>query len=611
MDTLDQNDSQQLSAGSSVDAVVNSETVSDNNKFAEEATSSDSVNNSLSSLSLNELIVKTQSLLSENVDNYLKIKNDVEDIKHAFYSNLNHEKDAELEKFVAEGGNKVDFVPAQSSEELQFKNILADFKTKRQNEIAKADAERERNLQLKKDLILQLNALIANPDDFGKKMADFRAIQTQWKSIGAVPAVNNNEIRDNFQSLVETFYDNLKIDNELRDYDFKKNLEEKTKICEEAEKLDAESDVIVAFRKLQTLHEHWAEIGPVSKTLREEIWLRFKNASSLINKKHAEHFIKLKEAEEDNFKKKSDICEKIEAVDTTVLSSSKDWQVQSDAIIELQKEWKTIGFAPKKFNTVVYERFRAACDKFFAAKSEFFKVLRNDFNDNLAKKIVLCEQAEALKDSTSWKETTDKLVKLQADWKTIGAVPHKQSDAVWKRFVTACDAFFDAKSKVFKDRKAEEKQNLQNKLSVIDKIQTFELGADAQAAADQLNAFVQEWNNIGFVPFKDKDTLYKSYRTALDEKVDMLRSKGISFRTGGERRSVASSMSDASRLQRDKSKLLSDISTYENNIGFLGNSKSASSLVESVKAKIAEMKAKISDIDSQIKALKEKESSEN
>ncbi len=570
--------------------------------------------NSYINLSEEELVEKVKELVANPGESYLAIKSEVEAIKQSFYRIINHKKEVAKEAFVAEGNEEADFVAPENANEQAFKDILTKYREKRQAEIQREEAVKEANLSRKKDITLRLKELIESPEDCGKKVPAFQKLQEEWKSVGQVPATEVNKTRENYQALVETFYDNLKMDNELREYDFKKNLEMKTKLCELAEKLDEEADVVAAFKKLQSLHEEWSNQGPVAKDMREAIWTRFKAASTVINKKHNEFFDKLRAAANENLEKKTAICEKIEAIKFDNLNSFKEWQDKGNAIVELQKEWKTIGFAPKKFNTSIYTRFRAACDAFFNAKAEYFKSAKAVFSDNLSKKVALCEQAEALKDSTDWKETTDKLVELQKEWKTIGPVAKKQSDAVWKRFISACDAFFDAKNKNFKDKRSAEQTNLEQKKTVIEQIQTLDVVSDPAAAAEQLRALSEQFNSIGHVPLKDKDATYKAFKLAVEEKSDAL---NIKLRDGGNRRNNNNHKggnhgnadnqpkSEAQRLLKQKAALESEVVTYQNNMGFLAASKNASSLKDNIEKKIADMKSEIAKINAKLKALNE------
>jgi hypothetical protein len=394
----------------------------------------------------------------------------------------------------------------------------------------------------------------------------------------------------------------------LRDYDFKKNLETKMQLCAQAEALGSEADVIGAFKKLQLLHEEWREVGPVAKEQREEIWDRFKAASTIVNKRHHDYFDQLKANEQSNLEKKTAICEKIESVDLEALQTYKDWQDRSDEIIELQGEWKKIGFAPKKDNVAIYERFRSACDRFFNAKNDFYRSSKDALVANLTKKLALCEKAEALKDSQNWREVTDKLVQMQKDWKAIGAVPKKHSDAVWKRFIAACDYFFEQKELQFKNVKDEQDKNLKVKKELIEKIKSLEIGADNNASYKELKALIAEWNEVGHVPFKDKDKVYKEYKAAIDEKFDKLNLDKANARMSAFKSNIenmADKGSERKRLQRLVEKLKKEISAYENNIGFFSNSKSSEGMVKDLERKIVKLKEEQSEAEAKLALLDE------
>ncbi|MBR6105925.1 MAG: DUF349 domain-containing protein [Paludibacteraceae bacterium] len=608
MDTLENVDPKQQAAVS--EDWVNTSSINADELPEQVAVVDESKVNSYINLSEEQLVAKLKDLVANPTDSYLAIKSDVEAIKQSFYRLLNHRKDAEREAFVANGGDEADFSASADANEQALKDILATYKDKRQAEIQREEALKEANLSRKKDIILRLKELIEAPEDCGKKVPAFQKLQDEWKTVGQVPATEVSKTRENYQTLVETFYDNLKMDNELREYDFRKNLEIKVKLCEAAEKLASETDVVAAFRKLQSLHEEWSNQGPVAKDMREQIWTRFKAASTVINKMHNEYFDKLRAAANENLEKKTAICEKIEAIKFNELNSFKEWQEQSNVIVELQKEWRTIGFAPKKFNNSIFTRFRAACDAFFNAKSEFFKSTKAVFSENLAKKIALCEQAEALKDSTDWKATGEKLVELQKEWKTIGSVAKKQSDAVWKRFISACDAFFEAKNKNFKEKRTSEQANLEQKKNIIEQIQTLDVVSDPSAAAEQLRALSDQFNSTGHVPVKDKDAIYKAFHLAVEEKSDALNIKlrggnSSSHRSnkGAGRGSDNQPKNEAQRLLKMKAALESEVNTYLNNMGFLARSKGASSLISSIEKKVEEKKAEIEKISAKLKEL--------
>lgn len=563
-----------------------------------------------------ELVEKMKGLLKSNPESYASIKGDVESIKQNFYRKLKAKNEELKSAFLADGGEEADFEPVPNPLEDELKELLAKYKEKRASELMRQENEKKENLESKRRLLGELKVLIdeSNTEDFGKRIPVFQKIQQDWKAIGDVPASDSNALWREYQNCVESFYDNLKINKELRDYDFRKNLEAKNELCEQAEKLSSEGDVVVAFRKLQVLHEKWREIGPVSRENREEIWNRFKSASTVVHKKHHDYFDKLKETEIENLEKKKALCEKLESMDLSELSSYKAWQEKSDEIIELQNEWKKIGFAPKKDNVAIYERFRAACDEFFKQKNDFFKSTKKALVDNLTQKIALCEKAEALKDSVEWKSASDKLVLLQKEWKQIGAVPKKQSEIVWKRFISACDYFFERKEKEFKSQKNEQDENLAKKKEIIEQIKSLEIGEDSDAALVALKELTAKWNQIGFVPFKEKDKIYKVYKAAIDEKFDKLNLDRNARRMDvykANLQDIANKgqqklQSERKRLLRQYESLTSEIATYENNIGFFsGSSKKAEGMIKDMELKVSKLKSEREVVLEKIKMLEE------
>ena len=563
-----------------------------------------------------ELVEKMKGLLKSNPESYASIKGDVESIKQNFYRKLKAKNEELKSAFLADGGEEADFEPVPNPLEDELKELLAKYKEKRASELMRQENEKKENLESKRRLLGELKVLIdeSNTEDFGKRIPVFQKIQQDWKAIGDVPASDSNALWREYQNSVESFYDNLKINKELRDYDFRKNLEAKNELCEQAEKLSSEEDVVVAFRKLQVLHEKWREIGPVSRENREEIWNRFKSASTVVHKKHHDYFDKLKETEIENLEKKKALCEKLESMDLSELSSYKAWQEKSDEIIELQNEWKKIGFAPKKDNVAIYERFRAACDEFFKQKNDFFKSTKKALVDNLTQKIALCEKAEALKDSVEWKSASDKLVLLQKEWKQIGAVPKKQSEIVWKRFISACDYFFERKEKEFKSQKNEQDENLAKKKEIIEQIKSLEIGEDSDAALVALKELTAKWNQIGFVPFKEKDKIYKVYKAAIDEKFDKLNLDRNARRMDvykANLQDIANKgqqklQSERKRLLRQYETLTSEIATYENNIGFFsGSSKKAEGMIKDMELKVSKLKSEREVVLEKIKMLEE------
>ncbi|MDE5550311.1 MAG: DUF349 domain-containing protein, partial [Bacteroidaceae bacterium] len=435
-------------------------------------------------------------------------RQELDSLKSNFYRIHHQEADAAYKKFIEEGGNAEEYAPAPNLEETEFKELMAILREKRAAAAAAQEQEREENYQKKLEIIEKIKAITENPDEINRAYNDFKELQQQWNDIKEVPAEKATNLWKTYQQAVEAFYDTLKLSNELRAYDFKKNLAHKTALCEAAEKLAEEPDVIVAFRKLQQLHQDFREIGPVANDLREQIWTRFKDASTVINKRHQEHFEARKQKEEENLAKKTAICETIEGINIDDLKTFAEWNALSEKITALQAEWKTIGYAPQKMNTKIFERFRAACDNFFTRKNEYFQTVRDNLNQNYAQKLELVEKAEALKDSTDWKSTTDVLIDLQKKWKEIGTVPKKYSDQIWERFNAACDAFFAAKKEANQGAHAEQTTNMEKKKGIIDMlaaIVTDEFEGDLRA---KLREAQEEWNKVGHVPFKEKDKLY-------------------------------------------------------------------------------------------------------
>ncbi len=562
-----------------------------------------------------ELVEKAKELMKSNPESYASLRGKMDAIKYNFYKKLRAKNDELKQKFIEEGGLPEDFKPAENPLDTELKEILQNYKDKRVAEFQRGELEKQNNLNEKNRILEELKKLLENTEeDFGKKVPQFQKLQQEWKSVGVVPQSEVNALWSAYQLCVENFYDNLKINNELRDYDFRKNLEQKVALCEQAEALSSEKDVIAAFRRLQVLHEEWREIGPVSRENRESIWTRFKDASTVINKRHHDYFDKLRANEVENLRKKTALCEQIEAIDLSAIASFKDWQEKSEAILALQEEWKKIGFAPKKDNVAIYERFRATCDKFFKTKNEYFRSVKDQLSENLAKKIALCEQAEANMDSTDWKSASDLFVKLQQDWKKIGAVPKKQSDVVWKRFLAACDHFFAKKGEQFKSQRQEQDENLKQKKALVEKIKGMVIGEDHEASFNELKSLIAEWNAVGHVPFKDKDKLYNAYKAAIDEKfeklnvdksnrrMDVFKANVQDLAEKGEQKLIA----ERKKLLRQYEALSADITNYENNIGFFSaSSKNAESLIKDMVNKIQKLKKERDMIVEKVKLLDE------
>lgn len=542
-------------------------------------------------------------------------RNEVEALKQAYYKIHRSEVDELKKAFLTAGGEEKDFVAPEDETESKIKELLNVYKEKRAAILAEEERVKAANYALKLQLIDQLKALTESQEDFNKLYNDFKDIQQRWKEVKAVPQEHVSELWKNYQIYSEKFYDIIKINNQFRDYDFKKNLEMKTALCETVEKLQTEPDAISAFHQLQKLHQQWREIGPVAKELREDLWSRFKAASTIINKRHQEHFEGLKAKEQENLEAKTAICEQIENIDFPALKSFKDWEEKNKEVIALQDKWKTIGFAPKKSNVKIFERFRAACDVYFNRKSEFYKNIKDEMEKNLELKKVLCEKAEALKDSTDWKSTTEKMIALQKEWKTIGSVARKHSDAVWKRFISACDYFFEQKNKNASSQKSVEQTNLAAKKALIEKINTID-EADHDEALAALKGYMTEWNTIGHVPFKEKDKIYKEYHEAVDKQFDRLKVD----QNDRKMQTFRNSLSDMSNGERGKGKLYgereklmrmyermkNELQTYENNIGFLSiSSKGGGGLLKEMERKIDKLKDEMALIIKKIDAIDE------
>ncbi|MDO4756051.1 MAG: DUF349 domain-containing protein, partial [Parabacteroides sp.] len=542
-------------------------------------------------------------------------RNEVEALKQAYYKIRRNEVDELKKAFIDNGGEEQNFTAPEDEAENKLKELLTIYKEKRAAILAEEERVKAENYALKLQLIDQLKALTESQEDFNKLYNDFKEIQQKWKEIKNVPQEHLNELWKNYQVYIEKFYDLIKINNQFRDYDFKKNLELKTALCETVEKLQTETDVISAFHQLQKLHQQWREIGPVAKELRENLWNRFKAASTVINKRHQEHFEMLKSKEQDNLEAKTAICEQIESIDYALLKSFKDWEEKNKEIISLQEKWKTIGFAPKKSNVKIFERFRKACDTYFNRKSEFYKNIKEEMEKNLVLKKALCEKAEALKDSTDWKNTSDKLIALQKEWKTVGAVARKHSDIVWKRFITACDYFFEQKNKNVSSQKNVEQTNLAAKKAIIEKIKAID-ESNYNEAITELKGYMAEWNAIGHVPFKEKDKIYKEYHEAVDSQFDRFREdqsdrKMQAFRNnlnelGNKEKAKGKLFNEREKLMRMYERMKNELQTYENNIGFLSiSSKGGGGLIKEMERKIEKLKDEMALTIKKIEAIDE------
>ena len=562
-------------------------------------------------LTKEEILAKLKEVVAD-VENVAKPE--IDGLKQSFYKLHNAEQDAARKLFIENGGAAENFVPQTDCVEEEFKNIMSVIKEKRSALTAELEKQKEMNLQVKLSIIEELKELVESPDDANKSYTEFKKLQQQWNEVKLVPQAKVNELWKNYQLYVEKFYDLLKLNNEFREYDFKKNLEIKTHLCEAAEKLADEADVVSAFHQLQKLHQEFRDTGPVAKELRDEIWARFKAASTTVNRRHQQHFEALKEVEQHNLDQKTVICEIIEAIDYKELTSFASWESKTQEVIALQNKWKTIGFAPQKMNVKIFERFRKACDEFFRRKGEFFKSLKEGMNENLEKKRALCEKAEALKNSTDWKATADELTKLQKEWKTIGPVAKKYSDAVWKRFISACDYFFEQKNKATSSQRSVEQENLEKKKAIIEKLNVIDDQMDTEEATQLVRDLMKEWNGVGHVPFKEKDRIYKQYHSQIDKLFERFNISASNKKLSNFKSTISSIQEGSPQaLYREREKLVrafdnmkNELQTYENNLGFLTtSSKKGNSLLTEINRKVEKLKADIELVKEKIKVVDE------
>ena len=537
-------------------------------------------------------------------------KNELDALKQTFYRLRNAEVEAARKAFEENGGLPEAFTSPKDEFEQQFKEIMGSIKEKLNALKAEEEQEKLNNLEKKLAIIERIKELAESPEDTNKAYNEFKKLQTEWNEIKNIPVAKVNEVWKSYQLHCEKFYDLIKLNNEFREYDFKKNLEIKIHLCEAAEKLAEEEDVISAFHQLQKLHHECREAGPVAKEQREEIWNRFKAASTIINRRHQQHFEGIKEKEQRNLDEKTVICEIVEGMEYDKMTTFQDWHDKTEEILALQAKWKTIGFAPQKVNTKIFERFRAACDDFFRRKAEHFKTLKGNMNENLEKKKQMCEKAESLKDSTDWKTTADILTKLQKEWKETGPVAKKYSEALWKRFITACDYFFEQKSKGEAEHRTVEQENLEKKKAIIEKLELInQEAAPSEKAGNTIRSLMKEWNSIGHVPFKDKDKIYKQYRAVVDALFNKLNMSASKKKLSN----FKSSLSKETNMYREREKLVrtyenlkNEIKTYENNIGFLtSSSKKGNSLVTEMNRRIEKLKADLELITQKIAVIDE------
>lgn len=589
-------------AAAVTEGVVNQ--VSETQKVSEESLTN------YAAMDKKQLVEVLQNLAQHPVN---EVKEDVVRVRVAFAAIRKEELAKEKEAFIAKGNEEAAFAPAADELEEQFKSLYAEIKEKRAAYNAAQDALKAENLAKKREIISKINEIAEDADNVNRQYSTVQQLQQDFKAIGEVPSENDTEVWKSYQVAVERFYDLLKMNKELRDYDFKKNLEQKQALCAEAEALDEEADIVDAFKKLQQLHTSWREIGPVSKEIREELWTRFKNASAVINKKYQSFFEERKANEKKNAEGKEALCVKIEAISTDNLKTYAAWDEATKAIIGLQEEWKKLGFASRKVNTELFARFRKSCDEFFAKKAEFFKRMKDELAANLAKKIELCEKAEALKDSTEWKKTTDALIALQKEWKTVGPVVKKHSDAVWKRFIAACDAFFEEKKKQNVNVHSVEHENLKQKKDIIAQINSILENKETEDAPNKVRELMKKWQEVGHVPYKEKDKVYAEYKAAIDKAFEQLDMKAKKARMANFANSI-NQMSDTGKVYHERERLVrayemksQELKTYENNLGFFNaQSKSGNSLVKEMERKIANIKEEIAMLEQKIKLIDEK-----
>ena len=538
-------------------------------------------------------------------------KDEVDYLKTIFYKMHFAEREAALKAYIDGGGNPDTYQVRPDEEEETFKAEMGLIKEKRAKIFLEQEQEKQENLKKKLDIIEKIKSMITSPDEANKAYQEFKKLQQEWKEIKAVPAEKANELWRNYQLYVEQFYDLLKLNNEAREYDFRKNLEIKERLCEAAEKLGEEEDVVSAAQQLQELHQEYRETGPVAKDLRESLWARFKAAATVVNKRHQQHFEKMRAMEEENLTKKTALCERIEEIVKVMPANANEWEQQTKEIIALQAEWKTIGFAPQKMNVKIFERFRATCDSFFERKAEFFKKMKQQYAENIDKRKALIEKAKSLQDSTEWRATADKLIALQKEWKSVGTVPKKQGDRLWNEFLAACNHFFEARNHATSGTRNEERANLEKKRGIIAQLKEL-LEEAAEGVQEKVKELTEQYNAVGHVPFKEKDKLYKEYHDVLDmiyKKLNINMSKRRLDKFKNNLKNVAEKGVDAldnerARLMRRYESLKQEIQTYENNLGFLNaSSKKGNSLIDEMNRKVQKLKDDMNLVREKIKAI--------
>lgn len=615
--TLSQENTENLNVESTEKNMQENCAATENNaEVATETTGNEEKNSDNSDAAEQKKVYKTKGEIIERMKEIAHSdehpqKGEIDYLKTAFYKLHFAEREADMKAYLEGGGDPANYKVLPDEDEEVFKAEMSVIKEKRAKIFLEQEKEKQENLKKKLDIIEKIKAMVTSPEEANKSYQDFKKLQQEWKEIKLVPAEKANELWRNYQLYVEQYYDLLKLNSEAREYDFKKNLEIKTKICEAAEKLGSEEDVISAFHQLQKLHQEFRETGPVAKELREEIWARFKAASTIINKRHQQHFEELRAKEEENLTKKTALCEKIEEIAKAEIKTAGEWEKKTKEIIDIQTEWKTIGFAPQKMNVKIFERFRAACDDFFGKKADFFKNMKQQFAENADKKRALIEQAKALQDSTEWKSTSDKLIALQKEWKTIGMVPKKLGDKLWNEFIAACNHFFEARNNANAGTRNEERANLEKKRSIIEQLKALTENAEGNIQ-EKVRELIDEYNGIGHVPFKEKDKLYKEYHDILDKLY-----KELNISTARRRldkfknnlKNVAEKGADAldnerARLMRRYEAIKQEVQTYENNLGFLNaSSKKGNSLIDEMNRKVQKLKDDMNLVREKIKAI--------
>ena len=564
------------------------------------------------SLTFEEIVSKLRELAGKN--NFSR--KELDKFQGLYFSEIRKEADEQKLQFMNEGGKEEDFVIKESELHNEGKILLQTLAEKRKKLAADEDKLKEKNMERKLAIIEEVRILTESPEDFNKKHQDFKSLQQEWRDIKLVPHGKDHELWQSFQEQVEKFYDIVHLHNEYRDYDFKKNLESKIGLCEASEKLTVEEDIVSAFHQLQKLHNDWRDIGPVARKDRELIWQRFKEASAEINKRYQTRIESLKSQEIENYEKKVAICEELEAIDLSLLTNTRDWEIKTREALNLQNEWRQIGYAPRKVNAKIFQRYRAVCDLFFKTKNDFYQSIRGELEENLKKKIELCERAEAMKDSQEWKDSTSEMIAIQRDWKEIGMVPRRNSSTLWKRFITACDHFFEQKKIHSKSIRQEEVDNLEKKREVTEKIKNIDSELTSENAIEKLKELMSEWQTIGFVPFKDKNTAYKEFTEATDSiysrlNIDKSERKLETFKSNISEltksdRSRGQVFYEREKLMRQFERMKSELQTYENNIGFLSSSsKKGNVLLDDMNNKIEKIKADLDLIVKKIEAIDE------